>query len=80
MCSICSTRTKTDALDANLLLSAAENRSPDDEVAARWLSATLNGHRRVGLPWQSKFLRIATNPRVSRNPLTGPQAFAIVEL
>ena len=64
-----------------MLLYATDNRSPDHEVAAHWLSATLNGNRRVGLPWQSiaAFLRIATHPRVSKNPLTGQQAFAIVE-
>ncbi|MCX5042614.1 PIN domain-containing protein [Aldersonia sp. NBC_00410] len=36
---------------------------------------------RVGLPWQSlgAFVRIATHPRISENPLTGDAAWAIVE-
>src|SRR5262249_53513617 len=37
-----------------------------------WLDAKLNGLAPVGLPWPSllAFLRIATNPRAVRSPLT----------
>ena len=67
-------------VDANLLLYAIDRRSPVHPAAAQWLSETLNGGRRVALPWQTigAFLRIATHPRVSRNPLTGGQAWDIV--
>ncbi|WP_375483779.1 TA system VapC family ribonuclease toxin [uncultured Mycobacterium sp.] len=42
---------------------------------------TLNGDRRVGLPWQSigAFLRIATHPRVTENPLPAAEAWRYVE-
>jgi toxin-antitoxin system PIN domain toxin len=68
-------------LDANLLLYATDRSSPEHPLAAQWLSATLNGDRRVALPWQSigAFLRISTHPRVTRNPLTGRQAWEMVE-
>lgn len=41
----------------------------------------LNGQRRVGLPWHSlgAFLRIVTHPRVTRRPLSGPEAWSFVE-
>lgn len=68
-------------LDANLLLYAIDSRSPRNEVAARWLEETLDGDRRVGLPWQTigAFLRIATHPRVTVNPLTGADAWDFVD-
>ncbi|CAN5459002.1 type II toxin-antitoxin system VapC family toxin [soil metagenome] len=68
-------------LDANLLLYAVDATSPHHQAAAAWLTATLNGDRRVGLPWQTigAFLRIATHPRVTTNPLDGPQAWAFVD-
>jgi toxin-antitoxin system PIN domain toxin len=68
-------------VDANLLLYAADRRSPFHEPAAKWLESVLNGDRRVGLPWQSlgAFLRISTHPRVSDQPLTMEQAWQVVE-
>lgn len=59
-------------VDANLLLYAADERSPHNHAAAEWITEQLNGPRRVGLPWQSlaAFLRIATHPRALTNPLT----------
>lgn len=68
-------------LDANLLLYAVDSSSPRHDAAATWLTTTLNGDRRVGLPWQTigAFLRIATHPRVMTNPLDGAQAWAFVE-
>jgi len=58
--------------DANILLHAC-NAAADLHVESRdWLDEKLNGTARVGLPWSSllAFLRIATNPRVFRSPLT----------
>lgn len=68
-------------VDANLLLYAVDGHSPQHEVAGAWWTDTLNGPRRVGLPWASlgAFVRISTHPRASEHPLTPSQAWAIVE-
>ncbi len=66
-------------IDADALLCATDSTSPEHETASSWLTKALNGDRRVGIPWQTigAFLRIATRPRVARNPLTGAQAWAL---
>jgi toxin-antitoxin system PIN domain toxin len=58
-------------IDANLLLFAIHRKSALHAAARDWLTAQLNGSRRVGLPWQSlaSFLRIATHPRAFERPL-----------
>ncbi len=68
-------------LDANLLLYAVDRKSPHHDAAAGWLTHTLNGVERVGLPWQTigAFLRISTHPRVSTRPLTAAQAQEFVD-
>lgn len=68
-------------VDANLLLFAADSESPFHIAGAAWLTAQLNGPRRVGLPWQSlgAFLRISTHPRASARPLTPQEAWGQVE-
>lgn len=68
-------------VDANLLLFAVDSASPFHEAAAAWLEATLNGERRVGLPWESltAFVRVATHPRASDRPLRPDQAWVFVE-
>ena len=67
-------------LDANLLLYAVDRSSAHHRPAATWLTAALNGERRVGLPWQTigAFLRISTHPRVSAHPLNGAAAWGHV--
>lgn len=67
-------------LDANVLLYAVDSASPHHPVARDWLTATLNGDRRVAVPWQTigAFVRIATHPRASANPLSGPDAWSFV--
>jgi toxin-antitoxin system PIN domain toxin len=64
-------------VDANLLLYAVDESAAQHESAVGWLSQQLNGSRRVGLPWQSlaTFLRIATHPRVFREPLPPTTAY-----
>lgn len=59
-------------VDANLLLYASDSESGWHERARDWLSEKLNGPVRVGIPWPSlvAFLRIATHPRVFRDPLS----------
>jgi uncharacterized protein len=58
-------------VDANILLFAADRTSPHHAPSAQWLESVLGGTTRVGLPWESlvAFVRIATNPRVMRDPL-----------
>ncbi len=68
-------------VDANILLYSIDASSPFHERANRWLTDALNGNRRVGLPWISlnAFLRIATNPRALRRPLTPSEAWEHVD-
>jgi hypothetical protein len=68
-------------VDANLLLYAADERSPRNGAAVEWITQQLNGPRRVGLPWQSlaAFLRVSTHPRVLANPLAPADAWRQVE-
>lgn len=67
-------------VDANLLLYAVDERSPFHADARRWLTGQLDGSARVALPWQSlfAFLRIATHPRTSDQPLDARAAWARV--
>ncbi len=68
-------------VDANLLLYATDEQSPYNRRAVGWIEEKLNGSRRVGLPWQSlaAFLRIATHPRILKQPLTPADAWGQVE-
>lgn len=68
-------------IDANLLLYAVDEASPFHDRARPWLEGTLNGSRRVGLPWASltAFLRIVTNPRAMAEPLSPAEAWALVD-
>lgn len=68
-------------VDANILLYAVDSNSRFHQQAATWLTDVLNGPRRVGLPWQSlvAFIRIATHPRASANPLRPEQATGFVD-
>ncbi|GAA1807433.1 TA system VapC family ribonuclease toxin [Nostocoides veronense] len=68
-------------VDANILLYAVDADSPFHDRAREWLTEALNGAQRVGLPWMSlwAFLRIATNPRASLNPLSPAHAWGHIE-
>lgn len=58
-------------VDVNILL-YARNIDADQHAASHsWLDLQLSGATPVGLPWASLlgFLRIATNPRLFRQPL-----------
>lgn len=68
-------------VDANILLYAVDKRSQFHPAALGWLEDALNGPARVGLPWVSltAFLRIATHPRASANPLSATEAWARVQ-
>ena len=67
-------------VDASILLYSVDEESPFHRAADAWLTEALNGPRRVALPWVSlwAFVRIATNARALRHPLSPQQALAIV--
>ena len=68
-------------LDANILLYAYDSSSTHHARCREWLETTLNGTETIALPWQTilAFVRIATSPKATRQPLSGPDACAIVE-
>lgn len=68
-------------IDVNILLAAIDQNAPQHARAEQWLEDTLNGERRVGIPWESfgAFMRIATNPRAYREPLSSERAWACVD-
>lgn len=68
-------------VDANILLYAVDESSPFHDRARVWLEDTLNGDRRVGLPWASltAFLRIVTNPRALAEPLGPAEAWTLID-
>lgn len=68
-------------VDANILLYAVDEASPHHEPARTWMESALGGDRRVGIPWVSvsAFLRIATNPRATREPLSPADAWELVD-
>jgi uncharacterized protein len=59
-------------VDANILVYASNAESQRHAASKGWLDAQLSGSAPVGLPWATllAFLRVATNPRVFRSPLT----------
>jgi uncharacterized protein len=59
-------------VDANILIYATNAESDQHAESRDWLDRKLSGPAPVGLPWASllAFLRIATNPRAFRSPLT----------
>jgi toxin-antitoxin system PIN domain toxin len=68
-------------VDANILLYSVDESSRFHDDSSEWLTSALNGTRRVGLPWMSltAFLRIATNPRASEQPLSPSEAWSIID-
>ncbi|MBS0612270.1 MAG: PIN domain-containing protein [Proteobacteria bacterium] len=68
-------------LDANILLYAFDANSTHHATCKAWLESTLNDDEPVGLPWQTSlaFIRISTNPRALRTPLSIADACDIVD-
>jgi toxin-antitoxin system PIN domain toxin len=68
-------------LDANVLLHAYNVDSPHHAVAARWLAELFASDETVAIPLLTiwAFIRVATNPRLSPQPLAANQAFGFVE-
>jgi uncharacterized protein len=67
-------------VDANILLYACNSTADLHAKSRDWLDEKLNGPAQVGLPWPSllAFLRIASNPRAFRSPLTMAAAWGQV--
>ncbi len=67
-------------LDANILLYAYDGNSAHHEACRSWLDIVFNSGEIVAFPWQTvlAFVRIATDPRAVRQPLSGPEACSIV--
>lgn len=59
-------------VDANILLYAQDTLSENHVEARTWWDSTLSGSEQVGLCWPvlTAFIRIGTNPRVLKRPLT----------
>lgn len=68
-------------VDANILLYSVDASSPFHDRANDWMFSSMNGDRRIGLPWISllAFLRIATNPRASERPLNADEAWEHID-
>jgi uncharacterized protein len=68
-------------VDANLLLYAEDSLSAHHTAAREWWDAQLSGTDSVALCWPvlTAFLRIATNARLHRRPLTLKEAIDRVQ-
>ncbi len=68
-------------VDANLLLYAYDRASPVHEPARRWLTEAFSGGQPLGFSWPTvmAFLRIATNPKIFRDPYSIAEAVSIVD-
>jgi uncharacterized protein len=64
-------------VDVNVLVYASNAEAEEHSSSRVWLDRQLSGPAAVGLPWVSLlgFLRIATNPRAFRSPLTMASAW-----
>lgn len=67
-------------VDANVLLYAVNEASPQHARARGWLDAALNDHEPVGFAWLVllAFVRLATHPAVFPRPLDVADAFGTV--
>jgi len=63
-------------VDANILLYAEDQTSPQHDAAVQWWDKKLSGSDPVCVCWPviSAFIRIGTNPRVYEHPLSLDQA------
>jgi toxin-antitoxin system PIN domain toxin len=67
-------------VDVNILIYASNAESEQHDSSREWLNHQLSGPTEVGLPWASLlgFLRITTNPRLFRRPLSMSEAWSQV--
>lgn len=68
-------------IDANVLLYAYDEESPNHAAARAWLERTLEGDEEIRIPLISilAFVRIGTNPSAFRVPMDAGEAIQIVE-
>ena len=68
-------------LDANILLYAYDSSSTHHQTCRAWLESAFNADEMIALPWQTilAFVRISTNPRAVKHPLSSANACAIVD-
>jgi toxin-antitoxin system PIN domain toxin len=68
-------------LDANILLYAYDKSAIHHETCRAWLESLFNAAETIALPWQTilAFVRISTNPRAVKNPLSNVHACDIVD-
>lgn len=68
-------------VDANLLLYAEDQTSPHHKAARQWWDNQLSGATQVCLCWTilCAFIRISTNPRIFKSPLSISQAVSRVQ-
>lgn len=68
-------------VDANVLLYAVNETSPQHAVAKRWIEQALNGDDPVGFAWAVllAFLRIVTLPALSPEPLSPADACDLID-
>jgi toxin-antitoxin system PIN domain toxin len=69
-------------LDANLLIYASDQSSPHHAQTRAWLDGVYEEDTRVLIPEPSilAFLRITTNPRVMKKPLSPEQAIGWIDI
>jgi uncharacterized protein len=68
-------------VDADVLLYAVNEASPQHEPARRWLVTTLTGDETIGLTWSVMlaFLRLSTHPSVFPRPLSATESADALE-
>ena len=68
-------------VDANVLLYAVDDESPNHSAANGWLDGALAGGEAIGFAWVVvlAFLRLSTHPRLSARPLNVEEAADLVE-
>jgi uncharacterized protein len=67
--------------DLNLLIYAVDRQAHGHAPAVKWWNGLLSGSETVGLAWAVLlgFVRLTTNPRVVRSPLTAGEALDYVD-
>ena len=67
--------------DLNLLVYAVDRESTEHDRALAWWNGALSGSETVGLAWSVLlgFVRLTTNPRVFRSPLSPEEALDYVD-
>jgi len=64
-----------------LLIYAAHESTAEHKQTKAWIEKVLNSQNRVAIPWDNflAFIRISTNPRIFKEPLTTKEAVWQVE-